>query len=147
MKFLKRNKNIIFTLVVFFALILLCVQVRNILFPNDGLAVYGNRLDGKVELTKKLDSKIKKSLGDQATKVTLRVSGRILNISITVADEVNRDTAKAFANKSLELLTDEEKNYYDIQFYLIKNKEDAKEFPIIGYKIPKAEHITWTKDR
>ena len=45
MRFIRRNKNIILTLVVFFILILLCVQVKNILFPNDGLAVYGNRLE------------------------------------------------------------------------------------------------------
>ena len=57
MRFVKRNKNIIIALIVFFILILLCVQVKNILFPNDGLAVYGNRLENKVELSKNIDKK------------------------------------------------------------------------------------------
>ena len=52
MKFIKRNRSIIVSVVVFFILILLCLQVKNILFPNDGLAVYGNRLEGKVAITK-----------------------------------------------------------------------------------------------
>lgn len=147
MKFIKRNKNIIITLVVFFALILLCVQIKNILFPNDGVAVYGNRLDGKVELSDNLDNKIKKSLSEDVTKVKVRVSGRIINITITIGDEVSKDNAKSYATKALESLTEEEKKYYDVQFYLIKKTETATDFPIIGYKIPSAENITWTKDR
>lgn len=146
MKFIKRNKNIIVTLIVFFVLILLCVQVKNMLFPNDGVAVYGNRLDGKVELSKDLDKKIKELLPEGATKVTVRESGRIINITITVADDITRDDAKNYAVKSLEALTEEEANYYDTQFFLVKNIE-ATEFPVIGYKIPTAENITWTKDR
>ena len=50
MKFLKRNKNIIIALVIFFFGILLCVKIKNILVPNEGAAVYGNRLDGKIEI-------------------------------------------------------------------------------------------------
>lgn len=146
MKFIKRNKNIIITLIVFFVLILLCVQIKNILFPNDGVAVYGNRLDGKVALSSDLDEKIKKNLTTGVTDVKVRTSGRIINITITLEDSVTRSNAKAYAKKSLESLTEEERKYYDIQFFLVKNAE-SKEFPIIGYKIPTTENITWTKDR
>lgn len=146
MKFIKRNRSIIVSIVVFFILILLCLQVKNILFPNDGLAVYGNRLEGKVAITKNLNKKIQELLPEGATKVTVRDSGRILNITITVTDTITRDTAKSFATQSLAALSEEEANYYDIQFFLVKNAE-ANDFPIIGYKIPKAETIAWTKDR
>lgn len=146
MKFLKRNKNIIITLVIFFILILFCIQIKNILFPNDGLAVYGNRLDGKIEVSKNLNKSIKEILPEGATKVTVRDAGRILNVTITVADDITRDVAKTYAVKSLEALSDEEIRYYDIQYFLVKNAE-AAEFPVIGYKIPSAENISWTKDR
>lgn len=146
MKFIKRNRSIIVSLVVFFILILLCMQVKNILFPNDGLAVYGNRLEGKVAVTKNLNKKMQELLPEGATKIEVRDSGRILNVTITVTDTITRDTAKSFATQSLAALSEEEANYYDVQFFLVKNTE-AKDFPIIGYKIPKAEAITWTKDR
>ena len=90
---------------------------------------------------------MKELLPEAATKVTIRDSGRILNVTITVADNITRDVAKGYAVKSLEALTDDEARYYDVQFYLVKNNEEAKEFPIIGYKIPTADHITWTRDR
>lgn len=146
MSFLKRNKNIIIALVAFFVVILLCVQLKNILFPNDRAAVYGNRLDGKVKVTKGVDTKIKEALAEGVTDVKVRVSGRIINVNITVYNEVSRDTAKSYAKKSLESFSDEEKSYYDFQFYLQKDS-DAADFPIIGYRIQNSEKITWTKDR
>lgn len=146
MKFIKRNRSIIIALIIFFILILLCIQVKNILFPNDGLAVYGNRLDGKVEVSSNLNQKMKELLPEGATTVSVRESGRILNVTITVSENITRDAAKTFATQSLAALSEEEAGYYDIQFFMIKTV-DANDFPIIGYKIPKAEAITWTKDR
>lgn len=146
MKFIKRNRSIIIALIIFFILILLCIQVKNILFPNDGLAVYGNRLDGKVEVSSNLNKKMKELLPEGATTVSVRESGRILNVTITVSENITRDAAKTFATQSLAALSEEEASYYDIQFFMVKTV-DANDFPIIGYKIPKAEAITWTKDR
>lgn len=146
MRFVKRNKNIIIALIVFFILILLCVQVKNILFPNDGLAVYGNRLENKVELSKNIDKKIKELIPEGTKKVKVRTAGRILNITITLNDDIAKDTAKAYAKKAIEAFTEEEIGYYDLQFFLVKDSE-SEQFPIIGYKIPSSENITWTKDR
>lgn len=147
MNFLKRNKNIIIALVIFFVAIFLCVQLKNILFPNDGAAVYGDRLDEKVELTKNVDEKIKEALKDGVSDVKVRVSGAIVNVTLTVYDEVSRDTAKSYATKSLDSFSAEEKSFYDFQFYLVKENKEATQFPIIGYKIQSADKITWTKNR
>ena len=146
MNFVKRNKNIILALIVFFILILLCVQVKNILIPNEGAAVYGNRLDNKIKIEKGIDKKIKEALTGSVTDISVRVSGRIINISITVSSDVSKDAAKSYAKQALELFTTEEKSYYDFQFYLQKEGE-AGDFPIIGYRIQNSEKITWTKDR
>ena len=145
MKFLKRNKNIIIALVIFFIGILLCVKIKNILVPNEGAAVYGNRLDGKIEISKNLKNDISSKI-DSAISVDIRVSGRIINVTLTFPADVSKDAAKEFAKKSLDAFTEDEKSYYDIQFFLVK-KEETEGFPIIGYKIQNAEKITWTKDR
>lgn len=145
MNFIKRNKNIIIALVIFFVAILLCVQLKNILIPNEGAAVYGNRLDGKMELDKDIEDQVSKKI-DVAADVKVRVSGRIINITLTVATDVSKTAAKEYAEKTLSAFSTEEKNYYDIQFFLDKDS-DAADFPIMGYKIQNAEKITWTKDR
>ena len=146
MNFIKRNKNIILALIVFFILILLCVQVKNIFIPNEGAAVYGNRLDNKMKIEKGIDKKIKESLTGSVTDVSVRVSGRIINIAITVSNDVSKDAAKSYANNALDFFTTEEKSYYDFQFYLQKDGK-TQDFPIIGYRIQNSEKITWTKDR
>ena len=147
MNFLKRNKNIIIVIVIFFVGILFSIKLKNILIPNEGAAVYGNRLDGKVEVTKNVDNKIKDLISEGATDVKVRTSGRIINITITVYEEVARNTAKSYAVKALEAFSNEEKSFYDFQFYVVKENEEAQEFPIIGYKIQNTDNITWTKDR
>lgn len=145
MNFLKRNKNIIIALVVFFVVILLCVQVKNILMPNEGAAVYGNRLEGKINLDKDIEKQVA-SKAEGASDVNVRVSGRIINITITVGSDVSADAAKEYAQKTLEAFSTKEKAYYDIQFYLV-NEGNTTNFPIMGYLIQNAEKITWTKDR
>lgn len=147
MNFLKRNKNIIIAVVLFLVLVLLGVKVKNILIPNEGAAVYGNRLEGKVEITKNADTRIKESLEHGVSKVSVRDAGRIINITITVNDDVSKTTAKEYAIKAMEVFSKEEKEYYDYQFYMVKTKEDATDFPIIGYRIRNSEKISWTKDR
>lgn len=145
MNFIKRNKNIIIVLVIFFVGILLCIQLKNILVPNEGAAVYGNRLDGKIELAKDYKDQIAKK-AEGATSVKTRLSGRIINITIKVGPDVSADAAKEYANKTLEVFTTEQKAYYDIQFFLEK-EGDKEHFPIMGYKIQNAEKISWTKTR
>lgn len=146
MNFLKRNKNIIIALAIFFGIMLLSIQVKNMLIPNEGAAVYGNRLDGKVAISKDIDKKIQESLGESATDVKVRTSGRIINITYTVYGDVSKDAAKSYAQKALEVFTSEEKSYYDFQFYVLKDGEGT-DFPIIGYRIQNSDKITWTKDR
>lgn len=145
MNFLKRNKTIIIVLIMFFIAILLCVKIKNILIPNDRTAVYGNRLDGQIELDNNIEDKVAQK-ADGASDVKVRVTGRIINITITVANDVSKDAAKEYAKKTLEAFSREEKSYYDIQFYLLTETESTS-FPIMGYKIQNAENITWTKDR
>ena len=60
MDFIKKNKFTIIAVGVFLILVLLLVQVKNIFFPNEGSAIYGNRLEGieSVKITKDKKTKI-----------------------------------------------------------------------------------------
>ena len=49
-------------------------------------------------------------------------------------------------NKTLEMLSDQEKVYYDVQL-LINNKANGDQFPIIVYKHHTKDYIRWNKDR
>lgn len=149
MNFVKRNKNTIIALGVFLIVIILLIQVKNIFFPDENTAIYGNRLEGiekvKISASDKKD-KIQESLGDNASNITVRESGKIINIILTVNDETSVEDAKNYANKTMESFSDAEKKYYDFQIF-IEKKADSDNFPIIGYRHHGKDSFTWTKDR
>lgn len=150
MSFIRKNKFIIIAIGVFLILVFLAFQVVTMLFPKEGTALYGDRLDGikEVELTDKKLSNIESTLKeDSATKeAKASVQGKIVEVIITVQDETSVDTAKALSNKVLDCLTKDEKKFYDVQVF-VKKDSDATDFPIIGYRHHAKDTFSWTKDR
>ena len=61
--------------------------------------------------------------------------------------EGTTEDAQAIAIKSLEYLSTEEKEFYDINFIFTNTAEDdnAKFFPLMGYKKSDATLISWIK--
>ena len=151
MKKLKKHKSLIAAIVVFVLVFILFLLLYRTFFPDEETAIYGDRLEGieKVELTDSNKSKIEKALSDVSNKTTVRTQGRIINVSMSIKDEVNRDSAKAAAGKVIENISKDQKEYYDIQVFISKEgkTDDAAQFPIIGYKHHVSEGYTWTKDR
>ena len=151
MKFIKKHKSLIIAFIIFVLVFVLFLLIYRSFFPDEETAIYGSRLDGieKVEVTKTDKSKIEDALKDISKSTSVRTQGRIINVSISINDDVNRDTAKAESRKIFEQLSKGQKEYYDIQVFIKKEgqTEDAPQFPIIGYKHHVSEDFTWTKDR
>lgn len=148
MKFIKKHINTIIGILVFIIVFVGILIVKDALNPQEGNAIYGNRLEGReeVEITKTTKDKVINSLNEQAKSTKVRVSGRIVNIIINVNDDTNLEVAKSLGPKALESFSAKEKKYYDFQF-LIENTANKNQFPIIGYKHHGKEDISWTKDR
>lgn len=149
MKYLKNHIRLIIVLVIFIGLVFGCFIAYNSIFVNNQ-SKYGSRLDGINEV--KIDDKKKKEIKEnieslQITKsVSIRLSGKTINVMITVNDDIELDKAKETAGKILEKLSDEEKKFYDVQIFVSKDTDDAK-YPILGYKHHSKDYVNWTKDR
>lgn len=146
MNFIKRNKGIIIAIGIFIIFLVLLVQVKTILFPDERKPIYGNRLDGIVEISSSDQKKITDSISGETSSAEVRIAGKTVNIHITVNNETSVDNAKKTAQKALDTLSNKQKEQYDVQIFIAK-KEESNEFPIIGYKHHKKTAITWTKDR
>ena len=151
MRYLRRNK---FTLIALGCLMLIVVVVavlKNEFVPDEKVAAYGTRLDGienhKIgnELFDSIKSKLKEN--ERVLEVTNYLHGKIINLIITVNDEVSVDEAKGIANSTIGLFENEELSYYSLQVYVKKNNEKLNNFPIIGYKGTDAASLNFTKDR
>lgn len=138
---------------VFACLIILVVIIFGIkmILPSSS-SKYGDRLDGikKISFKKEDQNKIVKKVkeSDKVTSASIDIQGRIINIIFNVSKDTSVDDAKNIANSSLEVISDEVKNYYDIQFMISKKDEEVPEgakasFPKMGYKNSKSKGIVW----
>ena len=148
--FIKNNKVTVVAFIICVILVILVFAVKLTFFPNEGTAIYGDRLDGieEVEITDKQQEDIIKSLEDkdEVKEVSCDIKGRTLNVLITVNDDVELDPAKALTSSITENLEEDQTSYYDIQVFISKDNDDTR-FPIIGYKHQDKDEFSWTKDR
>lgn len=151
MKFIKNNKLTVFIIGVFIVCVVITAYAYNLFFGGSNRAVYGNRLDGikTVKVSKKQFNEIEEKMGakDGVTKVSASLSGKVVNIIVTVKEDIDKDTAKNIGNSSLELIDKEQLEFYDVQVFVKKDNEALNDFPIIGYKKSSKEGIVWAKDR
>lgn len=109
---------------------------------------YGNRLEGieKVEIKEsKLNDIEKKITENELVKSTdAIIRGKLVYITITLNTGTHAD-AESISQSSLELFSEEEKSFYDIQ-YIVDNKDEKIEenFPVMGYIKAGNSVIKWT---
>ena len=151
MKFIKKNKYTIIVIIVFLALVVSFVEIKNILVPDEGKAVYGNRLDGiekhplKTSDLESIASSIKEQ--EKVSEASCKLHGKIINIPITVTDDVRINDAKTIATNTISLFTKDDVSFYSLQVFVKKENQDLNNFPIIGYKDAGNEEMLFTKDR
>ncbi len=150
-KFIKNNKLTVITSIICLVFVILVFAIKLTFFPDEGRAIYGDRLDGieEVEITSKQEKNIVSKLEekDEVKSVDTDIKGRILNVIITVNDDVELDPAKALASVITENLEEDQNGYYDIQVFIKKSNEEDTRFPIIGYKHQDKDEFSWSKDR
>ena len=148
--FIKNNKVTVVAFIICVIFVILVFAVKLTFFPNEGTAIYGDRLDGieEVEITDKQQEDIIKSLEDkdEVKEVSCDIKGRTLNVLITVNDDVELYPAKALTSSITDNLEEDQTSYYDIQVFISKDNDDTR-FPIIGYKHQNKDEFSWTKDR
>lgn len=151
MRYLRRNKFTIIAIVLLIVFVFIGVQVKNIFVPDEGKASYGDRLseikDHKLgdDWFTKIEDKFKEN--DKVSKIENKVHGKIVNLIITVNDDVDVNTAKEIGNSIVSMFENNELTYYSLQVYLKKDNEKLNNFPIIGYKGTTTESLIYSKDR
>lgn len=110
---------------------------------------YGDRLDGikKIKFGKEEQEKIVKKIkeSDKVTSAKVEVQGKRVDVIFYVNKDTSLDDAKNVANSTLEVISDEVKNFYDIQYMIGKKDKDENDhtFPKMGYKNTKSKGIVW----
>lgn len=149
LKLVKKYKFTIVVVILFVLFMFVVSQARDLFFPNEGKAVYGDRLVGKVEISKDTYTQLKTKLQEhgKVEAVEVRESGRLINITVTVYNDTSLNDAKTVTDGLMDLFTDNQKGYYDFQVFVKKTDAAENNFPIIGYKHHNNSEFVWTHDR
>lgn len=147
----------------FVIIILIAILVLKLVLPSSR-SKYGDRLDGIEKITfgdkekEAIVKKIKES--DKVTDAKIDVKGKIIYVIYNVKKDCSKDDAKNIGNDSLSVISDEVKNFYDLNYIISKNDEEGqkvteqkedgtsvekvvKEFPVMGYKNKKTGGLVW----
>lgn len=139
--------------IVFLAVIVMIIMIY--VFFNlfiGGSNKYGARLDGieSHQVSKAEQTDVEKFLKEktEVADASVRIQGRIIYISIKYNREVGVDKAKEIAVESLTKITDDNKKFYDVGYFLTQVEGEDKNdtgFKITGNKSRENETISWIK--
>ena len=124
------------------------ITVKQYLYPDDKLTVYGNRLDGidKVKITDEKKNEIIKMIKEKAgiKDAKIDIQGKIINVSITASEKENtKEEMQKLCTEILLKFSSEEINFYDFQFFI---KNEDLNYNMIGYKNKISEEISYSDD-
>lgn len=149
MKWIKKNKFTVIAIIIFVLLAFLAFKAKEMFFPDQRTAIYGDRLEGKVTVKESTYSEVKQKISesDKVETVTLRENGRRIDITIKVTNATSKSEAKKLIDNILESFTESQIGYYDFQVFIKKEDKAENDFPIIAYKHHNSSSFSWTKDR
>ena len=149
MKWIKKNKFTVIAIIIFVVLAIIGFKVKEIFFPDQRTAIYGDRLEGKVAVEQSTYDTLKQNLSEKekVKSVTVRENRRRIDITITVEDDTSKESAQNLTAGLMEPFTESQIGYYDFQVFIKKDSTSENDFPIIGYKHHNSSDFSWTKDR
>ncbi len=149
-KVIKENKVLfVLALVVIISLILIGVGLIKYFYSSSG-DKYGDRLNGieKHKLSDTLADDIKALYESGVETVSVDTKGKIIYVIMDVSDGVGKVDAQSYAIKALDVFSDDDKSFYDIQFMITcKNaSEETTTYPMEGYKNSNNTQVVWTNN-
>lgn len=151
MKSLKNNKVLLvlaLILIICFALILLALF--KYFYSGRNASKYGDRLENSqsYKLSDNLENEIKSLYkDDEINEVEIKVSGKIVYLTLNLSAVKKLEDSKSLALKALEKFSAEEMNYYDIQFIItcdsVSSSNEVNLYPTMGYKNSSSSVVVW----
>ena len=152
-KFYKENR--VFVILMGIALVCIAIIVgllTNYVVKSSTNDMYGNRLDGikDVEITDSMVTEWQEKILAMAKvqDVVINIHGKIVNFNIDFNNEVTLEEVKNTSISCLDLLTEDYRNFYDLQFIVTqsKNEESDSMYPILGYMKAGRTTISWSNN-
>ena len=157
MKKIKRfyKEHRIFTIlmaVVLVCVVLIITVLVQCFYVGNGSDKYGNRLEGieKYKITESRQKDFENNIAnnDKVKSVDIKVTGKIIYITMQITEGVELVEAQSIAQKSLESFSEKEQSFYDFNITLKQNSTDKSDgFIISGAKNKNGSGLNWNNNR
>lgn len=157
MKKIKRfyQEHRIFTIlmaVVLVCMVLIITVLVQCFYVGNGSDKYGNRLEGieKYKITESRQKDFENNIAnnDKVKSVDIKVTGKIIYITMQITEGVELVEAQSIAQKSLESFSEKEQSFYDFNITLKQNSTDKSDgFIISGAKNKNGSGLNWNNNR
>ncbi len=157
MKKIKRfyKEHRIFTIlmaVVLVCVVLIATVLIQCFYVGNGSDKYGNRLEGiekvKISESRQKDFEKNNANNDKVKTVDVKVTGKIIYITMEFEPNVALVEAQSIAQKSLESFSEKEQKFYDFNITLKQAASDKGEgFVISGAKNKNSDGLVWNNNR
>lgn len=152
-KFYKEHRvfTILMAIVIVCAILIATVLIQ-CFYVGNGKNKYGHRLDGienyQISESRQSDFENNIANNDKVKSVEINVTGKIVYITMQMAENVDIVEAESIALKSLEEFSEEEKKVYDFNITLKQNSNATSEgFYISGAKNVNGSGLVWNNNR
>lgn len=156
LKELKQNKYTVIVFCIFLGLFIIGWLVFGLVMPKNTDEKYGTRLDpikaeynNDMKKAKQDSDKAENTIVESVKKKDYVISasaetkGKKIDIVVEVKSNTSAKTARELGDVVLKNTDDKIKKLYDMQLFIKNEKEDAKEFPMIGYKNAKDKNFAF----
>ena len=149
-KFKQNKVLLVLTLIIIISLVLMAVGLVSYFYGNNK-DKYGDRLKDKANypISENINTEIKSIYKNGVDEVKVDIRGKIIYIIMNVEKDTSSLDAQSYAESALEKFTEEQLNYYDVQFMITCKSEVVEEgttavYPLEGYKNSNSKIIVWT---
>ena len=138
--------------VVLVCMVLIITVLIQCFYVGNGSDKYGNRLEGiekyKISESRQKDFENNIANNDKVKSVDIKVTGKIIYITMQITEGVELVEAQSIAQKSLESFSEKEQSFYDFNITLKQNSTDKSDgFIISGAKNKNGSGLTWNNNR
>lgn len=131
---------LILGIVSFFAL-------KSLFYPDGSKNKYGDRLNGIEEhqIKQETFNEMKETFlkNEKVVDFNYNITGKIIKVFVKVKEDTKVDNAKELSDIIVKNLSEEDKKFYDILYYITSEGENAL-YPVLGSKHKNSEIFSWT---
>lgn len=151
-KFYKEHRvfTILMAIVIVCAILMATVLIQCFYIGN-GTDKYGKRLEGieNYEISESRQSDFENNVAnnEKVESADIRITGRIVYITLKFEPTVKLEEAKSIALKSLEEFDEKETGYYDFMFTLKQDSVGSEGFIVSGARNANGTGLVWNNNR